>query len=417
MVIYLTPLPDLAALRPQPPGRGWAYVATVLRWASRSGSWASERCARPLRQRRHGGGVPVPRGRARAVASRPPSGSPEAGLLVRRLASADQQADGDGDEDRADHRPLDVAAHAVAAEDVEALEDPHDADEQQRRRPSARGSPCPRACHRGRTGLALGSRPMRVVVLGAGFGGLELTTRLSDELGDDVDVTLIDQADGFIFGFSKLDVMFGKAQPDAVHHAYADIVKPGVRFVQATITVDRSRGQARRDRRGRLRRRRAGGGARRRPPPGGHARACSRRVTSSTRCPAPSRAATCSRRFDGGRVIVAVTSTPFKCPPAPSETALLVHDFLVDARAPRPIGDRAGDADAACRSHRRRRRRRRCWRRSRSAASPGTASSVVRELDPATKVARLADGGRDALRPVPRRPGAPRARRWSRSPG
>jgi sulfide:quinone oxidoreductase len=32
--------------------------------------------------------------------------------------------------------------------------------------------------------------------------------------------------------------------------------------------------------------------------------------------------------FDGGRVIVGVTSTPFKCPPAPSETALLVHDLL-----------------------------------------------------------------------------------------
>ena len=33
--------------------------------------------------------------------------------------------------------------------------------------------------------------------------------------------------------------------------------------------------------------------------------------------------------FEGGHVIVGVTSTPFKCPPAPSETALLVHDFLV----------------------------------------------------------------------------------------
>ena len=32
--------------------------------------------------------------------------------------------------------------------------------------------------------------------------------------------------------------------------------------------------------------------------------------------------------FPGGRVIVGVTSTPFKCPPAPSETALLVHDLL-----------------------------------------------------------------------------------------
>jgi sulfide:quinone oxidoreductase len=32
--------------------------------------------------------------------------------------------------------------------------------------------------------------------------------------------------------------------------------------------------------------------------------------------------------FAGGRVIVGVTSSPFKCPPAPSETALLMHDFL-----------------------------------------------------------------------------------------
>ena len=32
--------------------------------------------------------------------------------------------------------------------------------------------------------------------------------------------------------------------------------------------------------------------------------------------------------FDGGNVVVGVTSTPFKCPPAPSETALLVHDHL-----------------------------------------------------------------------------------------
>lgn len=32
--------------------------------------------------------------------------------------------------------------------------------------------------------------------------------------------------------------------------------------------------------------------------------------------------------FGGGRVVIGVTSTPFKCPPAPSETALLTHEFL-----------------------------------------------------------------------------------------
>src|ERR1700722_8265887 len=76
---------------------------------------------------------------------------------------------------------------------------------------------------------------MRIVVLGAGFGGLELTSRLSEEFGDDLDLVLIDRSEGFIFGFSKLDVMFGRLRPEAVLHPYRDIVKPGVRFVQSTI--------------------------------------------------------------------------------------------------------------------------------------------------------------------------------------
>ena len=76
---------------------------------------------------------------------------------------------------------------------------------------------------------------MRVVVLGAGFGGLELTSRLSEEFGDDVDVTLIDKGDGFVFGFSKLDVMFGRLHADAVlppvrrHRQAGRAVRPGRR--------------------------------------------------------------------------------------------------------------------------------------------------------------------------------------------
>ena len=34
-------------------------------------------------------------------------------------------------------------------------------------------------------------------------------------------------------------------------------------------------------------------------------------------------------RFQGGRVVIGVLSTPYKCPPAPSETALLLHEYLV----------------------------------------------------------------------------------------
>ena len=170
---------------------------------------------------------------------------------------------------------------------------------------------------------------MRTLVLGAGFGGLELATRLSDEFGDDADVVLIDQSDAFVMGFSKLDVMFGRCTVYSVRHRYADIAKPGVRFVQSTIrSIDPVRRSVQTD---------TGQfdadllvvalGADLDPaatpglleagidyytPAGAFA---ARDVLDS---------------FGGGRVLVAVTSTPFKCPPAPSETALLMHDFLVD---------------------------------------------------------------------------------------
>lgn len=76
---------------------------------------------------------------------------------------------------------------------------------------------------------------LRVVVLGAGFGGLELTTILSDRFQENIDITLIDKRDSFVFGFSKLDVMFGREHPDAVCLYYRNVVKPGVRFCQETI--------------------------------------------------------------------------------------------------------------------------------------------------------------------------------------
>jgi sulfide:quinone oxidoreductase len=168
---------------------------------------------------------------------------------------------------------------------------------------------------------------MRVLVLGAGFGGLELASRLSEEFGDDADVVLIDKSDGFVFGFSKLEVMFGRAEPASVHHSYAGLLKPGVRFIQATIqSIDPVAKRVETD---------AGPfdadflvvalgadldpGATPGLVEGGNefytvdGAFALRDVLAG---------------FDGGRVVVGVTSLPFKCPPAPSETALLMHDFL-----------------------------------------------------------------------------------------
>ncbi|WP_296744724.1 FAD-dependent oxidoreductase [Mesorhizobium sp.] len=84
--------------------------------------------------------------------------------------------------------------------------------------------------------MSTASKP-RVVVLGAGFGGLELTTLLSEAMGDSIEVTLIDKSDSFIFGFSKLDVMFGLKKPDGVRMPYSRFAKPGVRLLKRTVTA------------------------------------------------------------------------------------------------------------------------------------------------------------------------------------
>jgi sulfide:quinone oxidoreductase len=168
---------------------------------------------------------------------------------------------------------------------------------------------------------------MRIVVLGAGFGGLELTTRLSDAFGTDADVVLIDKTEEFVFGFSKLDVMFGHAQHEQVRHPYRDFVKPGVQFVQTTIrSIDPNAKRVETD---------AGTfdadvlvvalGA------DLHPEATPGLVEGGYDFYTEAGAFALQdvlANFGGGRVIVAVTSTPFKCPPAPSETALLMHDFL-----------------------------------------------------------------------------------------
>src|SRR4051812_38323116 len=78
---------------------------------------------------------------------------------------------------------------------------------------------------------------LNVVVLGAGFGGLELTSILSERLGNALNLTLIDKNDSFYFGFSKFDVLFGHKTSADVRHYYSKIVKPGVTFIQDIVTA------------------------------------------------------------------------------------------------------------------------------------------------------------------------------------
>ena len=143
-----------------------------------------------------------------------------------------------------------------------------------------------------------------------------------------VEVTLIDKSDAFVFGYSKLDVMFGRTTLDAVRLPVPRDRQAGRAHPARDDHRDRPRGAARDDRRRRARGRRARRRARRRLRLGRHARA--RRGRQRVLLGRRRRAAGASvlPTFSSGRAIIGVCGAPFKCPPAPSECALLLHDYL-----------------------------------------------------------------------------------------
>jgi sulfide:quinone oxidoreductase len=166
-----------------------------------------------------------------------------------------------------------------------------------------------------------------VVIVGAGFAGLELATRLSESLRDAVHVTLIDRNDSFYFGFSKLDVLLGRQAPDDVLLHYRDIASEGVEFRQATVTAIDP-----------LKRRvitdegsydadflavAVGADYDLAATPGFqqggfeyYSLAGAERLRDAL------------ADFTRGRVLISVLGHPFKCPPAPFEGAFLIDDLL-----------------------------------------------------------------------------------------
>jgi sulfide:quinone oxidoreductase len=166
-----------------------------------------------------------------------------------------------------------------------------------------------------------------VMILGAGFGGLELASRLSETIPDAVRVTLLDRNDAFFFGFSKLEVMLGRQSAEEVKLYYDHIAKESVEFRQETVIgID----------------------------------AAARRVTTDARSydadfvvvalgadydmaatqgfeaggheyytlAGAQRLRDALAEFDGGRVLVSVLGQPFKCPPAPFEGSFLLHEYF-----------------------------------------------------------------------------------------
>jgi sulfide:quinone oxidoreductase len=168
-----------------------------------------------------------------------------------------------------------------------------------------------------------------VVILGAGFGGLELAAQLSDSLAGEVRVTLLDQNDSFSFGFSKLDILFGRKNTADVLLDYRDLSREGVEFRRERVTsidpekrhVTTDEGSYDAD----VLAVALGADYDMAATPGFeeggfeyYSVAGAERLHDNL------------PDFESGTILIGILGQPFKCPPAPFEGALLLHDHFME---------------------------------------------------------------------------------------
>jgi sulfide:quinone oxidoreductase len=168
----------------------------------------------------------------------------------------------------------------------------------------------------------------KILILGAGFGGLETATGLAEVLDDDYGITLVDRGEAFFIGFSKIDVLFGRATAREVSYRYEHLRAEGVRFVLDTVTEIDTASRVVRTTEHTL------------PydclvvalgadldpaavpgfvESGGHEFYSMRGAEAL---------APVLRELTSGRLVLGIFRPPYKCPPAPYEVACQLHDFF-----------------------------------------------------------------------------------------
>ena len=167
----------------------------------------------------------------------------------------------------------------------------------------------------------------RVLVLGGGFGGIATARRLKEKLDENDEVILVDRRDHFMVGFRKTWALVGESTLEEGQRPLDSLKSLGIRVMHDPIT---------------------------RINPNGRAATMGDQIISadalvvalgaelaSEAIPGfqqyaynvydPNdipRAAQALKDFQGGKILVGIFGAPYKCPPAPYEMALLIHDSL-----------------------------------------------------------------------------------------
>lgn len=165
-----------------------------------------------------------------------------------------------------------------------------------------------------------------VLILGGGSGGLASAGRLKELLGDKISVTVIDKQRSFVLGFSLLRVMTGEKSEQEVTVPKDKVGQKDIKFINTEVNgIDVKNGIVR-----------TGQGefgydylvvalgaelAPERVP--GFESAFHMYTLEDAK-----RLRNALSSFRGGSIRLVVSSTPFKCPPAPYEAAMLIDDYL-----------------------------------------------------------------------------------------
>ena len=167
----------------------------------------------------------------------------------------------------------------------------------------------------------------RILILGAGFGGLAAATSLRSRLGPEHEIVVVDRKQSFMMGLAKLWVLTGERTLEEGRRDRALLAKKDVKFVKT---------EAKRiDLEGRSVLTDAGSfsydylvvalGAELAPEllPGFH--------EGALNLYDPDQVLKTSLELSGltsGRLVILVCGMPFKCPPAPYEASMLIDDML-----------------------------------------------------------------------------------------
>src|ERR687895_609920 len=166
----------------------------------------------------------------------------------------------------------------------------------------------------------------KVLILGGGSGGLATAGRLKELLGNKISVTVIDKQRSFVLGFSLLRVMTGEKSEQEVTGSKEKVSQKGIKFINTEVNgIDVENGIIR---------------------TGQGEFAYDYLVIALGAELAPEKVPGLESAFHmytledakklrdtlfsfrGGSIRLVVSSTPFKCPPAPYEATMLIDDYL-----------------------------------------------------------------------------------------